>query len=74
MGKWKKSLINNLYWSAVTTPNGDGNLIQAKWLSVDNHIHNIHNKHGTLFPACKHKTIEEGKRNGLFQVRAAYNE
>ena len=32
--------MNHLYWSAVSTPDGDGEMILAKWLSVDNHIHN----------------------------------
>ena len=40
IGEWRKSVINRLYWSAVSTPSGDGEEIKAKWLSLDNHIHN----------------------------------
>jgi hypothetical protein len=42
----------------------------AKWESVDNHIHNVHEGHGHLFPACAHGQLEEDdqkmtrKRNG----------
>ena len=24
LGKWKMSIVNHLYWSAVSTPNNDG--------------------------------------------------
>lgn len=33
VGEWKKSLMNHLYWSAVSTPDGNENLIEAKWIS-----------------------------------------
>ena len=62
IGKWKKSLVNHLYWSASSTSNGNGDVMQAKWLSVDNHIHNVHKKHGKLFPKCKHKTLRAKDR------------
>ena len=57
IGRWKKSVINHLYWSAVSTPDGNGELIKAKWLSVVNHIHNKHKGHGRIFPVCKHKRL-----------------
>ena len=42
MSKW--GVEKEPHQSAVSTPNGDGDLIQAKWLSVDNHVHNKHKK------------------------------
>ena len=70
VGKWKKSLINHLYWAAVSTPDGNGELIQAKWQSVDNHIHNKHKEHGKLFPACKHKQVKKrGRKKKWFKLR-----
>ena len=63
VGKWKKSLIDHLYWSAVSTSDGNGHVIQAKWLSVNNHIHNKHRNHGKLFPVHKHKTPQAKQRN-----------
>lgn len=70
VGEWKKSLINHLYWSAVSTPSGDGDMIEAKWLSVDNHIHNKHKRHGKLFPSCKHKAIRKrGRKKKWFKPR-----
>ena len=29
LGKWKKSIVNHLFWSAVSTPNNDGIIIVA---------------------------------------------
>ena len=70
VGEWKKSLVNHLYWSAVSTPNGDGEVIRAKWISLDNHIHNKHKKHGKIFPACKHKAIKKrGRGKKWFKLR-----
>ncbi len=62
--------MNHLYWSAVSTPDGDGDLIQAKWMSLDNHVHNRHKKHGTFFPACKHKA--KGRKKKWFKPRKYY--
>lgn len=59
VGDWKKSLVNHLYWSAVSTPDGNGELIEAKWISQDNHIHNKHKGHGKVFQACQHKPIRK---------------
>ena len=54
IGLWQRSIINHLYWSVASTPSGDGELIKAKWLSLDNHVHNIHSGHSAIFPDCVH--------------------
>ena len=61
---------NHLYWSASSTPDGNGELIREKWMSLDNHIHNKHKDHSKEFPMCKHKHFGEGreKRYGLNHV------
>lgn len=63
VGEWMKSVINHLYWSAVSTPSGDGDVIKVKWLSVDNHIHNIHVGHGEAFPRCEHPPLPRRGRS-----------
>jgi solute carrier family 8 (sodium/calcium exchanger) len=68
VGEWKKSLVNHLYWSAVSTPDGDGEVIKAKWISLDNHIHDKHKNHGKIFPACKHKAIRKRGRKKKLMV------
>ena len=40
--KWRKSIINHLYWTAASTPSGDGAVMKAKWSSLANHLCNIH--------------------------------
>ena len=40
IGVWIRSIINHLYWCAVSSPVGDGDMIVAKWLSLVNHICN----------------------------------
>lgn len=34
----------------------------ANWESVENHIHNKHEDHNDLFPACAHDTLEGDER------------
>ena len=58
----EKECNKSLYWSAVSTPSGDGEMILAKWISLDNHIHNKHKQHGKLFPVCKHKAIQKKRK------------
>ncbi|XP_061760996.1 uncharacterized protein LOC133555687 [Nerophis ophidion] len=51
---WVLSMINHLYWAAASTPPGEGELLVAKWKSVERPILNIHKDHGDLFPICAH--------------------
>ena len=60
-GLWRKAIINYLYWSAGSTPNGDSDMMKAKWLSSLNHIVNIHDHASPHFPACAHGTVEGAK-------------
>ena len=57
VGQWIKSIINHLYWCVSSTPSGDGDIIKAKWLSLNNHLHNIHRGHGIHFPNCLHTQL-----------------
>ncbi len=69
VGEWKRSLLNHLYWSAVSTPDGNGEVIQAKWMSLDNHIHNKNQRHGKNFPKCSHGRLRRRrKKSGLNDV------
>ena len=60
---WIQSIINHLYWSAVSTEPGQGELIVAKWSSVVNHVINKHNHSNKLFSKCAHEelVIRKGK-------------
>ncbi|PIK45961.1 hypothetical protein BSL78_17169 [Apostichopus japonicus] len=53
-GAWAKSVSNHLYWVAASTPDGDGDVMLAKWLSVANHIQDVHQHASDLFPRCVH--------------------
>ena len=51
----KKSVINHMFWCAATTDDNDGDIREAKWLSITNHIKNKHRGHGNkLFSKCVH--------------------
>ncbi|XP_056010401.1 uncharacterized protein LOC125682093 isoform X2 [Ostrea edulis] len=62
LSKWSRSLTNHLYWVATSTPNGDGDLMWAKWESVENHVHNKHEGHNELFPSCAHGMLYGDER------------
>lgn len=64
IAEWMKSIINHLYWCAISTQSGDGNIIRAKWVSVANHMHNIHYHDNEHFPECAHSLIY-GRRKWL---------
>ena len=63
VSKWEQSMINHMYWCVVSTPNGDGDMMVAKWLSLENHIHNKHSGHGKLFRSCAHGRLVGRTRN-----------
>ncbi|XP_065071075.1 uncharacterized protein LOC135695817 [Rhopilema esculentum] len=55
---WIKAIVNHIYWIASTSGH-EKELKKEKWLSVLNHMCNIHAGHGDLFPNCAHGDIDE---------------
>jgi len=45
ISEWQKSIINYLYWCVSTTPDDDSELVQARCMSLDNYVHDIHRRH-----------------------------
>lgn len=58
---WMRSIKRHLYWCVLSTKQGYGKLVVAKWQSVIRHIANVHTDHNSpLFPNCLHdKNIED---------------
>lgn len=48
VGDWARSVSNHLYWCASSS-DGDGELVSEKWLSVLNHITDVHEGHGNYW-------------------------
>ncbi|XP_046568635.1 uncharacterized protein LOC124277026 [Haliotis rubra] len=67
VGRWVRSICNHLYGAAASTPDGNGDVIRDKWLSVVNHMQNIHHGHGKHFPNCLHPDLgqDDQKRKWL---------
>ncbi|XP_050400994.1 uncharacterized protein LOC126817865 [Patella vulgata] len=63
---WIKSVSNHLYWVAASTLSADGQLMLEKWLSVQNHIQNVHQGHGDLFTICSHGELVGSERKKLW--------
>ena len=63
IGNWQRSIINHLYWCVASTKHGDEDTIEAKWLSLDNHIHNKHTHDTNVFPRCVHGNLRGTERN-----------
>ena len=59
LNQWKHSIVNHLYWVAASTPDGNSDIMLAKWESILNHMMNVHSGHSALFPSCLHDPITE---------------
>ena len=73
MGEWQRSVINHLYWCVASSESGNGELIKAKWLSLDNHIHNIHVGHSEVFPSCAHSQLSHQDQKKKWFKRGKYS-
>ena len=62
IGEWVRSIVNHLYWCVASTDAGDQEKIVAKWLSLENHIHNKHSHQNKEFPKCAHKRLTSNQR------------
>ena len=70
IGKWERSIINHLYWCVASTPDGNWETTIAKWLSLENHVHNVHSGHSHLFPKCSHEDLDgQDRRKKWFKTR-----
>lgn len=48
----------HLYWVPTSTPDGSPQLKLEKWISVYNHIQNIHEGHGAHFLQFQHGNLD----------------
>lgn len=60
---WKSAIINHLYWTAASTPDGNPDVMEAKWSSLVNHVQDIHHHESLWFPVCSHPNLEGEARN-----------
>ncbi len=62
ISEWIRPIENHLYWSALTTSNGDGRIIWAKFKSILDHVTNKHTGFDDpLFNKCAHGVIAPRK-------------
>ena len=54
---WRRSINNRVYWVAQSREELNGYIMEAKWLSLANHIKNVHTGHSVTFPDCLHETL-----------------
>lgn len=58
IAEWIKSITNHLYWCASSAPDGEGNEIVKRWMSLADHICDVHDD-------CYHEplnTLQERKK------------
>ncbi|KAK7877112.1 hypothetical protein WMY93_032192 [Mugilogobius chulae] len=60
---WKQAIINHLYWTAASTPDGNPDVLEAKWTSLVGHVQDIHEHENPWFPVCAHPTLEGEARH-----------
>jgi hypothetical protein len=58
--EWVHSITNHLYWCAATSTSGQETV--AKWISVINHIQDIHEHDDWRFSSCAHGPIPTDTR------------
>jgi hypothetical protein len=62
VSEWIKSTTNHLYGVAASSPRGNTQLMLQKWTSMGNHLQNVHEEHGELYPVCSHENLEGCER------------
>lgn len=57
---WVPSIIRHAYWCPKTSGD-DGELCLAKWVSLMDHIVDVHEHEDPLYPVCYHGTVSPPK-------------
>ena len=60
---WRPAIVNHLYWTAASTPDGNPAVMEAKWRSLVNHIQDIHDHDTPAFSSCAHAPLEGDQRD-----------
>ncbi len=67
LAAWIKAVSAHMYYVASSTPNGDGDMMKAKWKMLPLHMQNIHrDASNTLHPKCGHGRLNRRRRNKLW--------
>ena len=63
-----------MYCCVVSKPDRNGDIIKAKLLSLNNHLHDVHSGHSDLFPVCAHDELQcqDRKKNCLRNINNYY--
>ncbi|MES9883742.1 MAG: hypothetical protein ABW185_23060 [Sedimenticola sp.] len=56
--QWSPSISNHLYFCAAFS-NGNGELLVEIWTSLMNHVADVHDGHGLLYPSCQHGELDD---------------
>ncbi|XP_061635874.1 uncharacterized protein LOC133481025 [Phyllopteryx taeniolatus] len=70
--KWSPSITNHIYWSAASSK-GNTEECRQKWMSIANHVVNVHEGHGDAFTACLCDELVE-EREWLIKGSKAHKE
>ncbi|KAK7497529.1 hypothetical protein BaRGS_00011169 [Batillaria attramentaria] len=56
---WSKSITKHMHWCSSSSPEGPNRaqLVKDKWVSISDHVADIHEGHGGLFPKCQHDQL-----------------
>ena len=65
--EWQQSIINHMYWSAISTTVDQCEVIHAKWELIVNHTQHIHRHESAFFPDCGHEPLRDGKQRKWFK-------
>ncbi|XP_077061940.1 uncharacterized protein LOC143714600 [Siphateles boraxobius] len=60
---WRPAIVNHLYWTAASTPDGNPAVMEAKWKSLVNHIQDIHDHYTPAFSSFAHGPLDGDQRN-----------
>lgn len=57
----QKSISNHMYWCSASSPEGLERelLVREKWVSICNHIVDIHQGHGGSYARCQHDQLKD---------------
>ena len=64
---WLKSIINHLYWVAATSKGNSSQLKWEKFISIMNHVQNVHVDHGLEFKECLHGELGDHQQKAWLQ-------